>query len=116
MSIARPTADEIRGHCLHKAGAWLDEPWEGDRVVKVGDRIFAFLGDDTVGVKCGRGRAEADEWLAEFPDDVAVMSYIGRHGWNTLRLDGAIPAEAIVEAIDASYELVLAGLPKAKRP
>lgn len=116
MSIARPTADEVRGHCLHKPGAWLDEPWEGDTVVKVGDKIFAFLGAESVGVKCGRGRAEADEWIAEFPDDVTVMSYIGRHGWNTLRLGGEIPTDALVEAIDTSYDLVVAGLPRSQRP
>ena len=28
-------------------GAWPDEPWEGDVVVKVGAKIFAFLGSGT---------------------------------------------------------------------
>ena len=31
-------------YCLAKPGAWRDEPWEGDVVAKVGDKIFAFLG------------------------------------------------------------------------
>jgi len=31
-------------YCLAKPGAWQDEPWEGDVVVKVADKIFAFLG------------------------------------------------------------------------
>ena len=31
-------------YCLAKPGAWQDEPWEGDVVAKVGDKIFAFLG------------------------------------------------------------------------
>ena len=69
-----------------------------------------------IGFSRGKGRAEADEWIEEFPDDVAVMAYIGRHGWNSLRLGGAIPVEALVEAIDTSYDLVVAGLPKSKRP
>ena len=38
---------EWLGYCLAKPGAWQDEPWEGDVVAKVGDKIFAFLGDDT---------------------------------------------------------------------
>ena len=70
-------------YALAKPGAWADQPWEGDHVAKVGEKIFCFLGERSIGVKCGT-RVEADEWLAEYPDDAAVMPYIGRHGWNTL--------------------------------
>ena len=49
----------------------------------------------------------ADEWLDRYPDDASVMAYIGRSGWNTLRIDGAIPDDEILEAVDASYELVV---------
>ena len=45
--------DQLRDHCLGKPGAWPDEPWEGDTVAKVGSKIFAFLGSDSVGLKCG---------------------------------------------------------------
>ena len=79
-------------------------------------KIFAFMGADTVGVKAGANRDEADEWLARYPDDAAVMAYIGRSGWNTLRIGGAIPDDEIEEAIDTSYELVVAKLPKSHRP
>jgi len=102
-------------YALAKPGAWADQPWEGDNVAKVGDKIFCFLGSESIGVKCGT-RAEADEWLAEYPDDASVMAYIGRHGWNTLRVGGAISAEALLEAVDTSYDLVVAALPKSKRP
>jgi predicted DNA-binding protein (MmcQ/YjbR family) len=110
------TPDELREHCLAKPGAWLDQPWEGDYVVKVGDKIFVFLGPDTVGLKCGATRAEADEWVLQYPDDASVMAYIGRSGWNTLRLNGAIPDEEIRDAVDASYDTVVAKLPKSRRP
>src|SRR6476660_7889931 len=106
----------LREYCLDKPGAWADQPWEGDHVAKVGAKIFAFLGDATVGVKCGATREEADEWLARYPDDVSVMPYIGRSGWNVLRLDGPIPDEELIEAVDASYDLVVARLPKKDRP
>ena len=39
------------------------------------------------------------------------MAYIGRSGWNTLRIGGAIPDDEIEEAIDTSYDLVVAKLP-----
>ena len=85
------TPKQLRTYCLAKAGAWPDEPWEGDTVAKVGAKIFAFLGTETVGLKCGASREEADEWLARFPDDASVMPYIGRSGWNSLRISGTIP-------------------------
>lgn len=110
------TTTEALAYCLRLPGAWQDEPWEGDVVAKVGSKIFAFLGGDTVGVKCGRSREDADEWLARYPSDVTVMAYIGRHGWNTLRLSGAIPDDEIREAIDASYSTVVAALPRRERP
>jgi predicted DNA-binding protein (MmcQ/YjbR family) len=110
------TPDELRAYCLAKPGAWVDQPWEGDFVAKVDQKIFAFMGSDSVGLKCGSNREEADEWLLQYPDDASVMAYIGRSGWNTLRLGGAIPDEEIRDAVDASYELVVAKLPRSRRP
>jgi predicted DNA-binding protein (MmcQ/YjbR family) len=80
------TRDELIAYCLGKPGAWPDEPWEGDVVAKVGPKI-AF-----------------------------VMAYIGRSGWNNLRVGGVIPDDEIMEAIDASYDTVVAKLPKKDRP
>ena len=114
------TPDELRDYALAKPGAWADQPWEGDRVAKVGPdeqgKIFAFLGSGSVGVKGGRTREEADSWIARYPDDAAVMAYIGRSGWNTLAIGGAIPDEEIREAVDESYGFVVAKLPKKHRP
>ena len=57
-------------YCLAKPGAWQDEPWEGDVVVKVADKIFAFLGSaehpTALGLKCGN-REAADVWLERYP-------------------------------------------------
>jgi predicted DNA-binding protein (MmcQ/YjbR family) len=110
---------EVVAYCLAKPGAWRDEPWEGDVVAKVGGKIFAFLGSPpggTVGIKCGPNRDAADEWLHRYPDDASVMPYIGRSGWNTLRIGGAIPDDELLEAIDDSYEAVVRKLPKRDRP
>lgn len=110
------TFDDLLEYCLAKPGAWQDQPWEGDIVAKVDKKIFAFLGDESVGLKCGHSRDDADEWLARYPEDASVMAYIGRSGWNTLRLKGAIPDEELLEAIDESYLAVVAKLPKIRRP
>ena len=133
------TRNELLAYCLAKSGAWQDEPWEGDVVAKVGGKIFAFLGseaapdsktgpdsgvgsdsgggsDSSMGVKCGTTREAADEWLVRYPDDASVMPYIGRSGWNSLRIGGSIPDDEILEAIDASYDMVVSKLPKKDRP
>ena len=114
------TPERLRDHALSKPGAWPDQPWEGDHVAKVGPegqgKIFAFLGAASVGVKAGATRDEADEWLARYPEDAAAMAYIGRSGWNTLTVGGAIPDDEILEAVDESYALVVSKLPKKHRP
>lgn len=113
--------ESLRDHGLAKPGAWPDDPWgEEHGVAKVGPgdrgKIFAFFGSSTIGLKCGLTREEADEWLDRYPDDAMVMAYIGRSGWNTLRTDGAIPLEELLEALDDSYDLVVSRLPRRDRP
>jgi predicted DNA-binding protein (MmcQ/YjbR family) len=113
------TWDELLAYCLGKPGAWQDEPWEGDVVVKVGTKIFAFVGSSdsvSIGLKCGPSREVADEWLTRYPGDATVMPYIGRSGWNSLSRTGAIPVDDLIEAIDASYDAVVSKLPKKLRP
>ncbi|MEZ0068025.1 putative DNA-binding protein (MmcQ/YjbR family) [Streptacidiphilus sp. MAP12-20] len=110
---------ELVAYCLAKPGAWQDEPWEGDLVAKVGDKIFAFLGSapgTSIGLKCGPDRDTADEWLLRYPDAASASAYIGRYGWNSLALDGAIPDDELLAAVDDSYEAVVAKLPKRSRP
>jgi len=115
------TRDELVRYCLAKPGAWLDEPWEGDEVAKVDDKIFTFFGavdaaSPTVGLKCGRTAEEAGELRAQFPGDVVISAYTGRHGWNTIKLDGGVPDDELREVVDLSYDTVVAGLPRSKRP
>jgi predicted DNA-binding protein (MmcQ/YjbR family) len=117
------TRDDLIAHCLAKPGAWEDQPWEGDIVAKVGSKIFAFLGAGaptgqpaTLGLKCGATREAAAEWLLRYPGDASVMPYIGRFGWNSLRIGGAIPDDELLEAVDASYQAVVSKLPRKDRP
>src|SRR4051812_43218571 len=111
------TPEEMLEHCLAKPGAWPDNPWGHEHpVVKVNDKIFAFVGDDNVGVKSGPTHEVADEWIDRYPDDATVMAYIGRSGWNNLRLGGAIDDDELGEAVDESYRLVVSKLPRKHRP
>jgi predicted DNA-binding protein (MmcQ/YjbR family) len=115
------TRDDLVAYCLAKPGARLDEPWEGDEVVKVGDKIFAFLGSPdadspSLGVKCGRDAEEADELRRRHPGDVRASAYIGRYGWNSVRLSGRVPDDEVLELVDASYDAVVRSLPTSRRP
>ncbi len=124
MSAAAMTWAQLKAYCLAKPGAWQDEPWEGDLVVKVGDKIFAFLGSAprgperaaSVGLKCGPDRDTADEWLLRYPEAASASAYIGRYGWNSLALGGPIPDDELLAAVDDSYDAVVARLPKRSRP
>ena len=109
-------------YCLTKPGAWIDHPWDEGAVVKVAEKIFAFFaGADqsgSIGLKCG-DRDAADLMLARYAG-ASVMSYIGRYGWNTFPIraagEQAIDEDDMRELIDTSYDLVVARLPKSRRP
>ena len=85
-------------------------------VAKVGNKIFAFLVNETaIGLKCG-DRETADLLLDRYRGAASKMAYIGKHGWNTFQLDGTIAPDEIKDLIDTSYNLIVAKLPKSKRP
>lgn len=119
--MASMDVERMQEHCLAKPGAWADNPWNHEHpVVKVGEgergKIFAFLGSGGIGVKGGPSRDVADAWLERYPDDVKVMAYIGRSGWNDLSFHGEIPDDELLDAVDESYRLVVSGLPVKRRP
>jgi predicted DNA-binding protein (MmcQ/YjbR family) len=114
------TLDDVIGYCLAKPGAEETYPF-GDQVLvaKVGGKAFAFLGQEppgSVAVKCGATKEEA-AWLRErHPGAVSVMDYLGRYGWNRVQLGAGVPGAEIEDLVDASYDSVVARLPRAKRP
>ena len=111
--------DELVEFCLAKPGAEETYPWgEAELVAKVGGKAFAFvnLEGGTVGLKCGRDAAEAAEWRERYPGAVESSRYIGRYGWNAVDWTGKVPDDEVRELVDASYDAIVAALPKAKRP
>jgi len=111
--------EELVAYCLAKPGAEETYPWgDAELVAKVGGKAFAFIGLDggTVGVKCGRDAAEAAEWRDRYPGAILASSYIGRYGWNAVDWTGGVPDDEVRELVDASYDAVLAALPRSRRP
>ena len=46
----------------------------------------------------------------------SASSAVGRYGWNTVELNGTVPDDELIELVDASYDDVVAQLPKSRRP
>jgi predicted DNA-binding protein (MmcQ/YjbR family) len=109
---------QLRAHALKHPEAWADEPWPGDHVVKVGKKIFVFLGGDgpdvSLGVKLPRSLL-----FARAQTFVQKMGYgMDKSGWVAVRIseNEEIPLELLRSWIDESYETVAAtALPKGRR-
>jgi predicted DNA-binding protein (MmcQ/YjbR family) len=111
--------EEIVAYCLGKPGAEETYPWgDAELVAKVGGKAFAFIGLDggTVAVKCGRDADEAEQWRRRYPDAITMSRYVGRYGWNSVDRTGPVPDDDLRELLDASYDAVVAGLPRSRRP
>jgi predicted DNA-binding protein (MmcQ/YjbR family) len=110
---------DIVAYCLSRPGAWLDSPWgPDDTVAKVGDKIFCFYATDPVSITVKNTREQITEWRDRFPDHAGPAAYLNKQLWNRVVLNGAgAPGpDDMRELIDESYALVVAALPKSKRP
>jgi predicted DNA-binding protein (MmcQ/YjbR family) len=101
----------IQSACLAKPGATEDYPW-GETVWKVGGKMFAAWGSDSLGVK---STLEKQAVLIQHPH-IKVAAYVGKHGWVSITVADEDTLELALKLIDESYDLVVAGLPKSKRP
>jgi len=110
--------ERLRAYLLAKPGAVEDFPFDPvTLVVKVGGKMFALVGlDETplrLNLKCDPLKAEV---LREYYPAVLPGYHMNKRHWNTLVLDGSIPTDDVLAMIDESYQLVVQGLSKGKRP
>ncbi len=108
--------EEIREYCLGKAGVSESFPFdEVTLVFKVMGKMFLLAsldGDRSVNLKCDPETAIA---LREHYSSVLPGYHMDKRHWNTVLLDGSVSRSLLMEWIDHSYELVVAGLPAGKR-
>jgi predicted DNA-binding protein (MmcQ/YjbR family) len=85
-------------------------------VQKVGGKMFALFTDDDDGLrlnlKCDPERAVI---LREEHESIIPGYHMNKRHWNTLILDGSLPAALVKELIHHSYDLVFASLPRRVR-
>ena len=108
---------EIDNYCLSKAGVEKTYPFGDDiPVMKVMGKMFtlASVEDGVVSVNL---KADPD-WsliLREHYAAVVPGYHMNKKHWNTVTLDGSIPADEVWEMFDHSYNLVVRGLKKSQR-
>ena len=100
----KPLTKTLRAHALRYPETREDFPWEGDRVIKVRNKIFVFLGDGGIGVKL----THSNQAALGLPV-VEPMAYgLGRWGWVSVDLSkrGKPPVDLLKAWIDESYRAV----------
>src|SRR5437764_10307415 len=108
---------ELREYCLTKPGATEGTPFGPDVLVfKVGGKMFALAALDdvptTVNLKCDPDLALD---LRDRYEQVRPGYHMSKKHWNTVEIEGGIPAVELRRMIDHSYDLVVIRLPKAVR-
>lgn len=111
------TFDELRAYCLSKPATTESFPFDETTLVfKVAGKLFALsdINDRPmrVSLKCDPERAAE---LREEHAAIEAAYHMNKRHWNTVTSDGSLRDSFIRELIDHSYELVVAGLPRAVR-
>ena len=110
-------ADEARNHILAMTGVTEQTPFGPEVLVyKMGGKMFATLGMDDemarMNLKCDPNRAVE---LREEHEGILPGYHINKKHWNNLVLDDSLQGSLVVELIEHSYELVVAGLSRTVR-
>jgi predicted DNA-binding protein (MmcQ/YjbR family) len=111
------TAAELRRACLTKPGVTEEFPFgESPSVFKVAGKMFAIssLRDRplTVSLKC---EPELAQQLRLTYPAIQPGYHLNKRHWNTITLDGSLSDEMILDMLEDSYDLVVAGLPAKAR-
>lgn len=108
---------QLVGYLLGKKGATEETPFGPEALVyKVMGKMFALLAWQAdplqISLKCEPGQAM---FLRDLYPAVRPGYHMNKTHWNTVTLDGTVPDEEVLAMIDDSYDLVVKGLPRAKR-
>jgi predicted DNA-binding protein (MmcQ/YjbR family) len=111
------TFDDLRTYCLNKPATTESTPFDETTLVfKVAGKMFALSDIEErpvqISLKCDPERAVE---LRETYPAIEGAFHMNKRHWNTVTADGSVRDSFVRELIDHSYELVVAGLPKAVR-
>ena len=108
------TSRKLRSHCLGFPGAAEEFPFSpGLSVFKVSGKVFALSRLDdrplSVSLKC---EPELAEQLRVTYPAIRPGYHLNKRHWNTVDIDGSIADRLVLDMVEDSYDLVVAGLPK----
>jgi predicted DNA-binding protein (MmcQ/YjbR family) len=92
--------DAVRSFALDLPGAWEDHPW-GETVIKVGKKIFVFLGEDGLSVKLTDSHEHAMSVSGAAPTGYGL----GKAGWVSVPMKSADP-ELLCDWVEESFRNV----------
>lgn len=112
------TPKELRAFCLSFNAAVEEFPFAPEiSVFKVLGKMFALSWIDDrplkVNLKCDP--EDAIRLRGEHEGLIAPGYHMNKRHWNTVQVDGELPDRLVRELIEDSYDLVVAGLPRAER-
>jgi len=104
--------EQIREYCLKKKSVTEEFPFDEETLVfKVSGKMFLLASLEAIplqiNLKCDPEKAIE---LREEYEAVQPGYHMNKKHWNTVILDGSIPARIFRVWIDHSYNLVVAGL------
>jgi len=108
------TPVRLRTSCLALTGAVEEFPFRPDlSVFKVSGKVFALAPLKSkplrVSLKCDPVIAEQ---LRDTYPAIRPGYHLNKRHWNTVDVDGSFPDRLVLDMIEDSYDLVVAGLPK----
>jgi predicted DNA-binding protein (MmcQ/YjbR family) len=111
------TAAELRHACRGHTGAEETFPFGPENTVfKVAGKVFALsrLGEEAlrVSLKC---EPEIAVRLRGAHAAIIPGYHLNKRHWNTIYIDGSLPDRMLLDMIEDSYDLVVAGLPASAR-
>ena len=109
-------AEQLRAFCLDFNAATEEFPFTPETsVFKVRGKMFALSALDAeplrINLKCDPDEAVR---LREEHSAIAPGYHMNKRHWNTVTV-GELPERMVRELIEDSYDLVVAGLPRAER-
>lgn len=112
------TLSTLRTHLLAYPGAVEDYPFDPvTLVVKVGGKMFALVGVDEEPLRLNlKVVPEQGEVLRQLSPAILPGYHMNKRHWITVVLDGDLDDEFVRGLIAESYRLVVAGLPRHRRP
>ena len=106
--------EEIREYCLTKKGATESFPFDDTALVFKVFKMFCILSLDNSRVSLKNDPEKNIELRAHYP---AIYGgyHLNKQHWNTIELDGSVPAKLMREMIDESYDLIVNSLTRKQK-